>query len=67
MKSGGSGRAAGRMVHPTSTSLLHEKVLSMTDANGVFQDALDKVDFQERADHEQPQNMKENTVPIFII
>ena len=29
-----------------------EMVLSMIDANGVFQDAVDKVDFQERADHD---------------
>jgi hypothetical protein len=31
---------------------LHEKVMSMTDANGVFQDAVDRVDFEERADHD---------------
>ena len=36
-------RAAGTM---------HEKVMSMTDANGVFQDAVDRVDFEEKADHD---------------
>jgi hypothetical protein len=30
----------------------NEMVLSMTDANGIFQDAVDKVDLQERADHD---------------
>ena len=43
MKSESPVRAAGT---------LPETVLSMIDTNGVFQDAVDKVDFQERADHD---------------
>ena len=45
----------------------NEKLMSISDANGVFQDATDKIDFQERADHDQPQNMKETPDPIFNI
>lgn len=45
----------------------NEKVMSMTDANGFFQDAADKVDFRDRADLDQPQNLKETQAPAFII
>ena len=45
----------------------NEKVMSMTDANGFFQDAADKVDFLDRADLDQPQNLKETQAPAFII
>ena len=37
------------------------------EANIAFQDANDKEDFQERADYDQPQNLKETPAPIFII
>ena len=43
MKNESPDRAAG---------IILEKEMSLTDANGAFQDAVDKVDFHERTDHE---------------
>ena len=44
-----------------------EKFMTVNEANEVFKNAIDKVEFQERADHDQPQNLKETQDPIFII
>jgi len=35
-----------------AAGILLEKEMYLTDANGAFQDAVDKVDFHERTDHE---------------
>ena len=45
----------------------NEKFMTVNEASEAFKDAVDKVEFQERADHDQPQNLKESTDPIFII
>ena len=45
----------------------NEKFMTVNEASEVFKDAIDKVEFQERADHDQPQNLKETQDPIFII
>ena len=35
-----------------AAGIMHEKEMSLTEANGAFQDAEDKVDFHERTDNE---------------
>ena len=54
----------------------NEKFMTVTEASEAFKDAIDKVEFQERADHDQQQrscpatlvqNLKETQDPIFII
>lgn len=44
----------------------NEKFIPL-DATEVLQNAIDKDDFQEKVDYDQPQNLKQTPDPVFII